>query len=97
MVPFRQGFASMTGPSKDFEKRVLGKELNHGNNPVIRWMVSCTEIASDPAGNIKPVKPDRGKTGRRIDGVVASIMALDRAVVEGSNVSVYALRGVRTL
>jgi phage terminase large subunit-like protein len=97
MIPFRQGFASMTGPSKDFEKRVLGKELNHGNNPVIRWMVSCTEIASDPAGNIKPVKPDRGKTGRRIDGVVASIMALDRAVQGCTNVSVYEMRGVRVL
>jgi phage terminase large subunit-like protein len=97
MVPFRQGFTSMTGPSKDFEKRVLGKELNHGNNPVIRWMVSCTEVAQDPAGNIKPIKPDRGKTGRRIDGTVASIMALDRAVQGNTNESIYESRGVRVL
>lgn len=97
MVPFRQGFTSMTGPSKDFEKRVLGKELNHGDNPVIRWMVSCTEVAQDLAGNIKPIKPDRGKTGKRIDGTVASIMALDRAAQGGTNESVYESRGVRVL
>lgn len=91
---FRQGFTSMTGPSKDFEKRVLSKEINHQNNPILRWMVSCTEIASDPSGNIKPVKPDQQTTGKRIDGVIASIMALDRASVmsrEPESIGVYAL------
>jgi hypothetical protein len=36
------------------------------------------EVKQDPAGNIKPAKPDRGKSGKRID-VVALIMAIDRA------------------
>ena len=40
----------------------------------------CTEVRSDPYGNIIPKKPERDRSGKRIDGVVASIMALDRAV-----------------
>jgi phage terminase large subunit-like protein len=48
---------------------VLSKKLRHGANPVLGWM----------AGNIKPAKPDRGKSGKRIDGMVALIMAIDRA------------------
>ena len=97
MVPFRQGFASLSAPSKDFEKRILGKELNHGGNPIMKWMVSCTEVKTDPAGNIKPVKPDRQKSGKRIDGVVASIMALDRAVQSTKQQSAYDERGVLSL
>lgn len=83
LVPFRQGWASMTGPSKDFEKRILRKEIAHSGNPILAWMVSCTEVKQDPAGNIKPVKPDRKKTGKRIDGVITAIMSLDRAVIGG--------------
>ncbi len=97
MVQFRQGYASMSAPSKDFEKRILAKELNHGNNPVTAWMLSCTEVKSDPSDNIKPVKPERKKTGKRIDGTITSIMSLDRAVHGNQNGSVYEKRGVRAV
>jgi phage terminase large subunit-like protein len=94
MVQFRQGFISMSGASKDFEKRVLNSEINHGGNPVLTWMISCTEVATDPAGNIKPVKPEVKSFGKRIDGVVASIMALERATVAVDTTSVYEERGL---
>lgn len=94
LVPFAQNITSMSAPSKDFEKRILSAELNHGNNPVMKWMVSCTEAYTDSNGNIKPVKPDRRRTGKRIDGVIASIMALDRAVQADVYVSAYESRGV---
>ncbi|MCE5270830.1 terminase large subunit [bacterium] len=81
MIEFRQGFLSMSPASKDFERRVLAAEIAHGGNPVMNWMVNCATIATDPAGNIKPVKPDRMTSSKRIDGVVASIMALWRAVI----------------
>ncbi len=97
MVQFRQGYASMSAPSKDFEKKVLAREINHGNNPVTAWMISCTEVKSDPSDNIKPVKPERKKTGKRIDGTVTSIMSLDRAVHGNINGSVYDKRGVRAV
>ena len=97
LVPFGQGYISMNPASKDFEKKVLGKEINNGQNPIMKWMISCTEVKTDAAGNIKPIKPDRHKTGKRIDGVVASIMALDRAVHGDDNGSVYDKRGVRAV
>lgn len=80
-VAFGQGYASMSAPSKEFEKLILARQLNHGGNPLLRWSVGCASIASDPADNIKPVKPDRRKSPARIDPVVAAIMAIGRAIV----------------
>jgi len=89
MVPMRQGTKTISEPTKAFERRVLAKEIAHGNNPIMKWMVSCTEIWQDAAGNIKPVKPHRERSGKRIDGVYASIMALDRAWRHGETGSIY--------
>lgn len=70
---FRQGFASMNEPSKEFERMMLARLLRHDDHPVLRWMASNVVFDSDPAGNIKPSK----STSRsKIDGIVASIMAL---------------------
>jgi phage terminase large subunit-like protein len=53
-------------------------------NPVLRWMADSTKVNQDPAGNIKRGKPERGKSGKRIDGVVALIMAkLNRQTCRG--------------
>lgn len=79
MVEFRQGFASMSGPTKEFEKLLLGGRLLHGGNPVLRWMASNVAVKQDPAGNLKP---DKASSTERIDGIVAAIMALGRAVVQ---------------
>ncbi len=78
MVPFGQGFASMSAPSKAFEKLVLGGQLNHGGHPILRWMASNVGVEMDAAENIKPSKV---KSSMRIDGIVAAIMALGRATV----------------
>ena len=94
MVPVRQGFASLTGPTKEMEKLVLAGHLRHGGNPVMRWMVDSVTVASDPAGNIKPVKPDRGKSTTRIDGVIAVINALFSANRHVEGESVYESRGI---
>lgn len=96
MVPIFQRYSAMTWPSKVFEEKTLGGKIAHGGNPVIRWMVSCTEVKSDRQSNIMPMKPKRGAYGKRIDGTVASIMALGRAVLakEGDGKSVYEERGI---
>jgi phage terminase large subunit-like protein len=83
VVPFGQGFASMSAPSKELERQVNAGSFNHGGNPVARWMAGCVAFAEDEAGNMKPVKPPRRRTSKRIDGIVAAIMALGRAAVEG--------------
>lgn len=81
MVPIYQRYSGMAGPSDTFERTVLSRQLAHGGNPVLRWMMSCTEVKSDRQGNIMPMKPRRETSGKRIDGIVATIMALGRAVL----------------
>jgi phage terminase large subunit-like protein len=97
MVPIRQGFQSLSAPTKELERLVLSRRIRHGGNPVLRWMADCVTTKSDPAGNIRPVKPDRGKSSKRIDGIVAGIMALDRATRHSQAASVYESRGVLVL
>lgn len=71
-----QGFASMNAPCKEFEKLVRGRRIAHGRHPVLRWNLANVSIRTDPAGNIKP---DRVASTEKIDGVVALLMALNRA------------------
>ncbi|MCG3136055.1 MAG: hypothetical protein HMLKMBBP_03852 [Planctomycetes bacterium] len=99
MVEVRQGYASLSGPAKLFEALVRSRRIRHDGNPVMRWCVANCEVATDPAGNIKPVKPGGAAQGtRRIDGVVAAVTALSRLMVLGNvAASPYAHRGVRTV
>ena len=78
MIGFGQGFASMASPTKELERRVLQGTINNGENPVLRWMASNVTIEQDAAGNIKPSKK---KSTERIDGIVATIMALGRVML----------------
>lgn len=74
--PFGQGYASMSGPAKEFEKLIIGGQLSHGDNPVLTWMAGNVAAEQDAAGNIKPSK---AKSNERIDGIVAAVMAIGRA------------------
>jgi phage terminase large subunit-like protein len=85
-VGFGQGFVSMTTPSKEFEVAVLKGTILHEGNPVMRWMVDNVIVRKDPAENIKP---DKERSSERIDGVVASIMALDGWVRKLNKPSAY--------
>jgi phage terminase large subunit-like protein len=78
MVEFRQGFRSMSAPTRELEKLIVSRKLAHGANPVTRWMAANVAVAQDPAGNLKPAKD---KSTERIDGIVALIMAIGRALV----------------
>ncbi len=78
MVEMRQGFASLSEPSKEFEKLIVSGKIRHGGHPVLRWMVNNVAIREDPAGNIKP---DKEASAEKIDGVVATIMGIGRATV----------------
>lgn len=93
VVPFGQGFKDMSPPTKELMKLVLEKKIAHGNHPVLRWMMDNIFIRTDPAGNIKA---DKEKSTEKIDGVIATIMALDRAIRCGniSTESVYDSRGL---
>ena len=95
VVPFGQGYKDMSSPTKELMKLTLEKKISHGGNPVLRWMMDNIHIKMDPAGNIKP---DKEKSTEKIDGAVATIMALDRAIRnEGNGGSVYDERGILVL
>lgn len=93
MVPFGQGFASMSGPTKDFYRLLMEGKIIHGGHPVLRWMAGNVVVDTDPAGNIKVTK---AKSKEKIDGIVAAIMALDRCIRNQteSQGSVYDERGL---
>ena len=93
VVPFGQGFKDMSPPTKELMKLTLEKKIAHGGHPVLRWMMDNIFIRTDPAGNIKP---DKEKSTEKIDGVVATVMALDRALRHHRTVidSVYDERGI---
>ena len=96
MIPFGQGFSSMSSPTKELMRLVLEKKIAHGGNPILRWNMDNVVIRQDPAGNIKA---DKQKSTEKIDGVIALIMALDRAIRVGgiSTESVYDSRGLIVL
>lgn len=94
MVPFGQGFASMSAPTKELMNKLLGGRLRHGNHPVATWAASNVSVRQDPAGNIKP---DRDTSGGRIDPIGSLIMALGRATVNESSRSRYEDEGLMVL
>ncbi len=92
VVPFGQGFKDMSPPTKELMKLVLEKRIAHGAHPVLRWMMDNIFIRTDPAGNIKA---DKEKSTEKIDGAIAMIMGLDRALRCGlGSDSVYDSRGL---
>ena len=92
IVPFGQGYKDMSPPTKELMKLVLEKKIAHGGNEVLDWMIDNIYIKTDPAGNIKP---DKEKSTEKIDGAIALIMALDRAIRHQNNQeSVYNERGI---
>ncbi len=93
VVPFGQGFKDMSPPTKELMKLTLEQKLAHGGHPVLRWMMDNIFIRTDPAGNIKA---DKEKSTEKIDGAIATIMGLDRAIRCGNDTSesVYDTRGL---
>jgi phage terminase large subunit-like protein len=81
-LPFefmQQGFLSMNAPCKEFDRLLKSGRIVHGNNPVLAWHFANAELVHDAAGNWKL---DKGKSRSKIDGAVASIMALAAATDE---------------
>lgn len=82
MVKVRQGFATMSPPTKELQRLLLAGTaerpmLRHGGNPCVRWQVDNFAVAMDPAGNVKPAKD---RAGDKIDAVASLITALSEAM-----------------
>lgn len=78
MVKHQQSIGQLTDPTKHFLKMIIGAEFEHGNNPVLAWMADNLVVKSDASGNLRPIKPENPNSPKKIDGIVASIMAIGR-------------------
>ena len=95
MVPFGQGFRDMSPPTKELMRLVLERKILHSGHPVLRWNMDNVFVRTDPAGN---VKIDKEKSTEKVDGAVALVMALDRAMKNLNAVnSIYDVRDMLTL
>ena len=79
MQPYGQGFVSMSTPSKELERLMSEGKIQHGCDPVMRWMFGNVVLKRDPSGNIKP---DKEKSGDKIDGIVSLAMAIGQNMTE---------------
>ncbi|MFH8593100.1 terminase large subunit [Streptomyces rimosus] len=77
VVPVAQTYLGMSPGCKELERLLREGRIHHGGNPVLRWNASVVEVYRDGNDNLRPVKPDRGKSSARIDGIAAAVMALD--------------------
>lgn len=94
MVEFGQGFRSMAAPTKELiEVLVPGRRLVHGGNPVLAWNADNIRLDKDPADNMKP---NKATSEEKIDGIVAVIMGLGRAIrAEGEDEGTVIEKGYR--
>ena len=95
MVELRATVQNFSEPMKQLEALVLQGKLVHDGNPVLTWMVSNVVCHRDAKDNIYPRKE---RNENKIDGAVALIMALARAIANRPDgPSVYEQRGIRSL
>lgn len=100
MVTVRQGFASMSAPTKELNRVLLEgtaeiPRYRHGGNPAVRWQIDNFAVEMDAAENVKPSKKNAGD---KIDSLVARIIALSRAMTHKPEaVSAYEEGGLRVV
>lgn len=99
MIEVRQGMRTQSPALKEVKRLILkGKAsaplLEHGNNPVMRWMITNLAVDQDPAGN---VKPNKAKSAEKIDGIAAMVSAMSEAMLHETFVSAYETRDLAVI
>ena len=98
MIKMIQGMRSLSSPCKELERCVIEGQLDHGGDPVLRWMANNVQVKSDDNGNIRPVKPSHAGSAKRIDGIVAAAMSIGAAILQEPKArSIYETPGMLTL
>lgn len=77
VTPIGQTYAGMSFATKQLKALILKGGWQHGGHPVLRWNADCVEVKTDDLDNVRPVKPDRASSGKRVDGITAAVMAVD--------------------
>ncbi len=98
MLEFSQHITNMNSPCREFERLMLDRFLVHGDNPILNWHAGNVTVTAHN-DLIRPIKsggPDgkiRGVARNKIDGIVASIMAVARAQEIDTDGCIYDVRG----
>ncbi len=93
LVEMRPTVQNFSPAMKELEGAVAGGRFHHAKDPILTWMISNIVCHRDNKDNIYPRKE---REENKIDGVLAVLMALGRAMVAGNSGSIYSTRGVRT-
>lgn len=91
-IPVPQRYTHMSEPTKQLLAMTLQGRFRHENHPLLNWNMSCLRVRSDGNDSVRPVKPNRFQSSKRVDGAVAMILALSRAMFHRP--SVYETRGI---
>lgn len=89
-----QGPATMNNGTKEFERLVKSGRVRHAGHPVLRWMASNVTVSQDSSGNLKP---DKKRSGEKIDGITAAVMGVGRMMLNQKPKSKYEKEGVTVL
>ncbi len=96
-IALRQGYGTLTAPCKETERCVIAGTLDHGNNPVMDWMISNVEVQTDVNGNIRPVRPEHNSGSKKIDGVMSLVFMIAVAMTSNEGPSIYDTPGALAL
>lgn len=92
---FKQTVVDFAGPTAAFERLLLAGDLRHNGNPILTWQASHVKVYEDKMnGNKRPIKP-RQNDHRKIDGIVAAIMALAKSMAYREQHHAYEEHGLR--
>lgn len=95
-IEISQGPALMSQPMKELEALIYAQRLFHNGDPVLTWMIAnIIKKQGRTTGPVKYYYPTKAKEENKIDGGVALIMALSRAMLKTE--SVYEERGLLVL
>jgi phage terminase large subunit-like protein len=90
LLKMPQTFGTYNEPFKKLLSLLATGKIHHDGNEVLRWMASNVAHKEDPSGNIRP---DKGKSAEKIDGICAMLMGLGLLIHYGSDTSAYSTEG----
>lgn len=78
VYPIRQTYEGLSASMQEMMRLTKAHQLDHGGNPVARWMADAVAVKhpADQPDVIRPVKPNRAASSKRIDGIVAEVEAI---------------------
>ena len=79
-ITITQNYTNMSDPMKEIEAAIASGRFHHDGNPIMTWCVSNVVGRLLP-GNDDVVRPIKQGDDNKIDGAVALIMAVGRAMV----------------